>query len=81
MNELGHERIDLLKLDIEGAEYETLGQAILDEVEFDILCVEFDQPYPFRKTLSFIRKLKKNGLDPVALDGWNVTFIRRTALN
>jgi FkbM family methyltransferase len=80
MSELGHHSIDLLKLDIEGAEYETLGQAIRDDIDFDILCVEFDQPYPFRKTLSFVRKLKASGLEPVSLDGWNVTFVRRSAM-
>src|SRR5579859_165328 len=43
MAELGHSRVDLLKLDIEGAEYKVLSSLIEDRADVRILCVEFDE--------------------------------------
>jgi hypothetical protein len=43
MQELGHRKIDLLKLDIEGAEYQVLQSLLEDKIEVDILCIEFDE--------------------------------------
>jgi FkbM family methyltransferase len=38
-----HTRLDLLKLDIEGAEYKVIDSIIDDQLEVGILCVEFDE--------------------------------------
>jgi hypothetical protein len=43
MNELGHAKIDLLKIDIEGAEYQVLESIIRDNIPVDIICVEYDE--------------------------------------
>lgn len=43
MRELGHSRIDLLKLDIEGAEYQVIQSLLEDKIEVGILCIEFDE--------------------------------------
>lgn len=43
MGRLGHERIDLLKIDIEGAEYQVIESIIEDHLSIDILCIEFDE--------------------------------------
>lgn len=43
MHERGHERIDLLKLDIEGAEYKVVESLLVDEIDVGVLCVEFDE--------------------------------------
>jgi len=43
MQELGHSRIDLLKLDIEGAEYQVLQSLLEDRIEVGILCIEYDE--------------------------------------
>lgn len=43
MQELGHERLDLLKLDIEGAEYQVIRSILEDDTPIDILCIEFDE--------------------------------------
>ncbi len=40
---LGHETLDLLKLDIEGAEYEVLRTLAEDSIFPRVLCVEFDE--------------------------------------
>ena len=39
MREVGLESLDLLKLDIEGAEYEVLGRLLGDNVRISVLCV------------------------------------------
>jgi len=43
MQQLGHTKIDLLKLDIEGAEYQVIQSLLEDKIEVDILCIEFDE--------------------------------------
>lgn len=43
MLSLGHDRIDLLKLDVEGAEYEILASLHADCIYPRVLCVEFDE--------------------------------------
>lgn len=76
MRDLGHHTIDLLKLDVEGAEYEVLNSMIEDQIAPMVLCVEFDQPVPYKKTLAMVRKLIGVGYRLVNIDGWNYTFIR-----
>lgn len=41
MQDLGHNRIDLLKMDIEGAEYEVLDDMLRSGIQPQILCIEF----------------------------------------
>lgn len=43
MAKLEHERIDLLKIDIEGAEYLVLDSIIEDRLDVLVICVEFDE--------------------------------------
>lgn len=45
MKMLGHERVHLLKLDIEGAEYEVLDNILSENIPIDVLCIEFDESY------------------------------------
>ena len=72
MAEMGHEKIDLLKLDIEGAEYEVLTS--LRDLRPRIICVAFHNVQPIRMLKSFIRSLP---YEPVRVDGFDVTFISR----
>ena len=43
MKELGHDHIDLLKLDIEGAEYAVIDSILEDNLDIRCICVEFDE--------------------------------------
>jgi FkbM family methyltransferase len=43
MQELGHTRINLLKIDIEGAEYQVIESIIQDKIDIETLCIEFDE--------------------------------------
>lgn len=78
MTELGHDHIDLLKLDIEGAEIEVINQMIDDEIYPTYLCVEFDlylkNKDPQEKTKKLIDRLTSVGYTAIANDNMNVTF-------
>src|SRR5438034_4068042 len=75
MAKLGHEKLDLLKMDIEGAEYEVLEYLLGFSVNVSILCVEFDQPSPIHRTIRMVRKLERAGYKLVNIEGFNFTFI------
>jgi FkbM family methyltransferase len=38
-----HQKLDLLKLDIEGAEYKVINSIIEDRIDIEIICVEYDE--------------------------------------
>jgi FkbM family methyltransferase len=76
MRELGHDRIDLLKLDIEGAEYEVLDTLIESAIRPIVLCVEFHKTSGIRPMLRAARLTRAIGYDAVAVDGYDVTFVR-----
>lgn len=75
MRELGHPRLDLLKLDVEGAEYAVLDSLLEDQVWPRILCVEFDSRSPFRETVRALRVLLANGYRIATREGWNYTLL------
>jgi FkbM family methyltransferase len=76
MAELGDARVDLIKMDIEGAEREVLPVLLRNGPLPKVLCVEFDQPCPVRAIAQMTRQLKRHGLVPLKIEGWNVTYER-----
>ncbi len=58
MAELGHEHVDLLKLSVEGSEYEILDDLLAKRLRVGILCVEFAQPAPLEPIIQRIRALE-----------------------
>jgi FkbM family methyltransferase len=78
MRRLGHQQIDLLKLDIEGAEYDVLDEMFRADVYPVVLCVEFDQPCVFSKTRQFVNRLLRD-YDLYAREEWNFHFVRKQA--
>jgi FkbM family methyltransferase len=46
MHELGHDRIDLLKMDVEGAEYEVIDDILRSDLQVPQLLVEFHHRLP-----------------------------------
>ena len=76
MSELGHTSIDLLKLDIEGAEHAVLASILDADILPTVLCFEVDQPVGPVRFWSTIRRVLGHGYDLVAVDGWNFTFVR-----
>ena len=76
MAENGHRHIDLIKMDIEGAEYAVLEQMLDQGVRPRCVMVEFDQPTPFARTHRMIRRLRAEGYDLVKVEVWNYVFVR-----
>jgi FkbM family methyltransferase len=76
MRELGHERLDLLKLDIEGAEYAVLDDLLASGLEVGVACVEFHKNPSIKAMRRSAARLRQAGFTPVAVDGFDVTFVR-----
>jgi FkbM family methyltransferase len=75
MKELHHQQLDLLKIDIEGAEYTVLNDMIKSSIFPRILCIEFDQPTSVLKTIKMMSKLEQHNYLLVKQDHFNFTFI------
>lgn len=71
MRDLGHDRLDLLKLDIEGAEYDVLDS--LGHVSPACICVELHPLKPLTEMVAAVRRLD---YEVVHVDGWNVTLVQ-----
>ena len=80
---LGHERIDLLKMDIEGSEYAVLKDLLASRITVRQLLVEFHHRWPeigIKKTRQAIRDLNSSGyrIFDVSPDGEEYGFLRIT---
>lgn len=82
MQTLGHNKIDLLKIDIEGAEYEVIDSIIENKIKPTVLCIEFHLLEKGKEQiLESVKKLERFGLLPVATDEhFNVTFAAKELL-
>lgn len=81
MGELGHDHIDLLKLDIEGAEYEVIEELELSATRPGQILVEFHHRFPevgIGKTKSALAALRRMGyrLFAVSATGEEYGFVR-----
>jgi len=83
MNMLHHDRIDLLKMDIEGAERFVIDTILSDKILPKILCIEFDEilnpvsESSKEEIKETILKLIKNGYELFSIDfPSNYTFVR-----
>lgn len=83
MRSLGHTHIDLLKLDIEGAEYCVVESFLKDGIDVGMVCIEFDEghnpldQYYQERILTCVALLRAHGYRALCLDDWNMTFVRR----
>jgi FkbM family methyltransferase len=74
--ELGDTTLDLIKMDIEGAEMVVIPDLLSSGPWPRVLCVEFDKVRPLRDVVALIRRVKRAGLLPTRSEGRNVTFVR-----
>jgi FkbM family methyltransferase len=81
MSQLGHERVDLLKLSVEGSEYEIVGDVLRKQLPVGVMCVEFAQPSPLGPIRKQIGALEDAGYQLVNVSlrplNWRLTFARR----
>jgi FkbM family methyltransferase len=75
MKEHNHDRIDLLKMNIEGAEYEVLQSMIADQIRPTVLAFTFEGPSAFAESIRWTRKLSCYGYQFAGLAGWAATFV------
>jgi FkbM family methyltransferase len=76
MTELGHDHLDLVKLDIEGAEHDTIERMLADGIHPTVVCVEYDQPEPLSWARRTTAALRAAGYELVKLETLNLTFVR-----
>jgi FkbM family methyltransferase len=81
MAELGHERLNLLKLDIEGAEYEVLEPVLEGRRRVDVLCVELHPVPSFDAMHRCLERLTDVGYRVVHLDKADVTLVESSHLS
>lgn len=75
MQECGHDRVDLLKLDVEGAWREVLGH-VLDQPTLPIVMgIEFDSPTSLPLVIKWIDRLQEKGLSLAHVEKENFVFI------
>lgn len=81
MKEYNHNKIDLLKLDIEGSEIDVLNQMLDDEIYPTYLCIEFDlllkNKDPEQLTQKLVNRLKDNNYIILENKNLNITFERK----
>ena len=76
MRENNHNRVDLLKLNIEGAEYGVIDSVLNDNIEVSIMSVDFHGEKA--KIISYINKIIDLGYDFIfAQSGTNYTFAKK----
>jgi FkbM family methyltransferase len=78
MAEYGHGHVDLLKLSVEGSEYELVDDLIAKRIPVTVLCVEFAQPAPLAPIVDRVRALDAAGYRLVRASlppfNWKLTF-------
>lgn len=79
MNNYGHDHIDLLKLDIEGAEVKVINNMLDEKIYPKYLCIEFDL-YLKKKdqendTSKVMKRLESLGYNMLKNDNMNVTYM------
>jgi len=80
-SELGHRKVNLLKMDIEGSEYEVLDDILSSDVIVEQIAIEFHHRFPQigkEKTEQAISRLAKAGYKVIAVSQSNeeVTFLK-----
>lgn len=77
MKEQGHTHLDILKLDIEGAEYDVLDSILADKLSIAVLCVEFhpSAELGLQPVQAMISKLEQNNYSVIAREDLDFTFI------
>lgn len=76
MKKLGHEGIELLKIDIEGSWNRVLSSMLDSRIHPRIVCVEFDSPAPLLRVRRTVHTLQSAGYRLARRDKENCVFVR-----
>ncbi len=77
MEQLGHGRVDVLKMDIEGAQHAVIDSLIRDRIYPGVLCIEFDQPERLSVTSHSVQALQAVGYAVAKVERFNMTLLHR----
>lgn len=77
MRELGHDKLNVLKLSVEGAQFNVLAPVLSAGIRVDQILVEFTPPVALRQVRSECARLRTAGYDFVGIWAWKCAFIRR----
>lgn len=80
MKSLGHSHVDLLKIDIEGAEHTVIDNILTSGMRPGQLCVEFDMPVPPWTIEATMRNLFLADYTMVETWGLNCLFVQNSLL-
>jgi FkbM family methyltransferase len=81
MTVLGHKSIDLLKLNIEGAEYEVMRAMFEDKIRPSVICINFDELHTQidasarGRLRGLVKQFTDHGYVPVAAEACRATFV------
>jgi len=85
MKNFNHKTIDILKIDIEGAEYKVLDTILEDKLDIKVICIEFDETHTpldnnyLSRICEYIKKLRNVGYIIIDIDyKYNFTFMQNT---
>lgn len=83
--QLGHKYLDVLKMDIEGAEYDVIEDILSSGIDINQIAIEFHDRFVEKgrqKTIAAINSLRKNGYEIFAVsDSYEeVSFIKTSIL-
>lgn len=81
MKELGHDHLDLLKLDIEGAEYAVLDGLIEAGITPSVLCVDVHKVGTVAEMAALVARLREIDLRPVHVYRSDVTLVASSRLS
>ena len=78
MIELGHDHIDVLKLDIECVELEVLDQMLKSDIRPKHLAVDFDSARIHQRQslqcVQMLQRLQEAGYKMINFDNWDCSF-------
>ena len=80
MEMLGDAHVNMIKMDIEGAERRVVVQMFQDDVKPEALLVELDGSRSLPSAREFVRQIVDSGYRLLKIEGWNYSFALESKL-
>jgi FkbM family methyltransferase len=80
MKQAGHTRVDLLKMNIEGAEDVVLEAALHAGISPTVVMLTWEGSGAMRKAHGWTKRLRRSGYSLLGHDGWYFTYVREAEL-
>ncbi|HMN97354.1 MAG TPA: FkbM family methyltransferase [Phycisphaerales bacterium] len=81
MRELGHDRIDVLKLNIEGAEHVVLEAMLEAGIQPRVLLISWEGDRALAKARAWTARLRGLGYGVAGRFGWAIAYVKASALH